>query len=279
MKILKSRKINDNFYLLSEEAGPAVVTMGLVLGANRAALIDSGCGITGTLDKFVKSITDKPIVHLVTHCDPDHAGASALFDNIFMSSLDDELMPLMLPFKKRVRDICLAAGNKAFFVKIFLYMHMTRAEHFTYQDINDGDVFDLGGTVLEAFALPGHTKGSMCFVNRKGRYAITSDSIIIRGMAVVGSRRCAPLNKYRAALARFVESGFADYTIYTGHSRDPVDKGSITELIAACDEILSGKTQDDKPYQPLFADKDKPEGTLLHKRGQVGVQYLPDNLF
>jgi glyoxylase-like metal-dependent hydrolase (beta-lactamase superfamily II) len=279
MKILKSRKIDDNFYLLSEEAGPALVTMGLVIGEDRAALVDSGCGITGTLDKFVKSITNKPIVHLVSHCDPDHGGASALFDNIYMSNLDDNLMPVMLPFKKRVRDICVAAGNKAFLVKLYLYMHMTRAEHFAHQDIKDGDIFKLGGIELEAFAMPGHTKGSMCFVNRKGRYAISSDSIIIRGMAVVGSHRCAPLNIYRAALARFIESGFGEYKIYTGHSYDPVDKGTITELITACDDILSGETQGDEPYQPLFADKDNPEETLLHKRGHVGVQYLPDNLF
>jgi glyoxylase-like metal-dependent hydrolase (beta-lactamase superfamily II) len=279
MKILKSRKVDDNFYILAEEVGPAVVTMGLVIGESRAALIDSGCGITGTLDKFVRSITDKPVVHLVTHCDPDHAGASALFDNIFMSNLDDELMPIMLPFKKRVQDICVAAGKKAFLVKLYLYTHMIRAEHFIHQDIRDGDVFDLGGIVLEAFALPGHTKGSMCFINRKGGYAITSDAIIIRNMAVVGSRRCAPLNAYCVALMRFVESGFGEYTIYSGHSYDTVNKDTITELIVACDEILSGKNQGDEPHKPLFADKDKQEGTLLHKRGQIGVQYLPDNLY
>ena len=52
----------------------AAVHMYLVTGSERAALIDTGLGMSGDLNKVVRSLTNKPVICLLTHCDPDHAG-------------------------------------------------------------------------------------------------------------------------------------------------------------------------------------------------------------
>jgi len=47
----------------------------LVEGSEKAALIDAGTTITG-LDKIVASLTKKPVMLVVTHAHPDHAGSA-----------------------------------------------------------------------------------------------------------------------------------------------------------------------------------------------------------
>ncbi|MDR1733564.1 MAG: MBL fold metallo-hydrolase [Oscillospiraceae bacterium] len=286
MGILKAHQIFDNTYLLAEEAGPALVTMALLIGSDRAILIDSGCGITGTLPAFVRKQTDKPILHLITHCDPDHAGASALFADIHMSSADDDLKAMALPYAQREGDILHALDSKPLLQKIvrfYLRRHMVKAEDFTYTDIRDGEEFLLSEQAgayrqIEAFAMPGHTKGSMCFADKTNRIVFAGDSIAIRGNAVVGADRCAPLSVFRNALVRFAAKGFADYTIYTGHEYEPLPPGTVEELLSACNEILAGQTQADKPGVPYFADQTNPTGMMYHKHNAIGVFYQPKNL-
>ncbi|MBR1565514.1 MAG: MBL fold metallo-hydrolase, partial [Oscillospiraceae bacterium] len=74
MEIITVQKLNAHLYRLSENiSDEAAVHMYLVTGSERAALIDTGLGMSGDLDRVVRSLTDKPVICLVTHCDPDHA--------------------------------------------------------------------------------------------------------------------------------------------------------------------------------------------------------------
>jgi glyoxylase-like metal-dependent hydrolase (beta-lactamase superfamily II) len=279
-KILHSDKISDNLYLLSERVGPAVVTMALVIGDKKAAVLDAGLGITGTLREHVESLTDKPLIHLITHCDPDHAGGSAQFDDIYMSTLDDDLQKTSLNFEKRVSDLCSLIEQKALkaMIRMYLKKNMTNAESIEYKDINNGNLFDLGGVILEAFSLPGHTKGSMCFVNRAEKYIFSGDTIAVMGAATVGDQRCPPLSVYRDGLQRFLEEGFAEYTIYTGHDLTPLPDKTVSKLLAATDEVLAGKTTDDKPFVSPFAAEGDSQQMMSHTYEDVVVHYNPKNL-
>ncbi len=55
----------------------------LIIGREKAALIDTGCGI-GDLRKAVKAVTDKPIVVINTHTHTDHIGSNHQFDDVAM---------------------------------------------------------------------------------------------------------------------------------------------------------------------------------------------------
>ncbi len=46
----------------------------------------------------------------------------------------------------------------------------------SFQDLKEGDVFDLGGISVEIYACPGHTKGSLCMLVREERTLITGDA-------------------------------------------------------------------------------------------------------
>src|SRR3954447_9069664 len=55
----------------------------LIIGREKAALIDTGCGI-GDLRKAVRAVTDKPIVVVNTHTHTDHIGSNHQFGDIVM---------------------------------------------------------------------------------------------------------------------------------------------------------------------------------------------------
>ena len=73
------KEIAPNTWCLNEMA----VQSFLVVGEERAALIDTGAGM-GNLAKEVKEITDKPLYVLNTHGHVDHAGGNGQFPVVYL---------------------------------------------------------------------------------------------------------------------------------------------------------------------------------------------------
>jgi glyoxylase-like metal-dependent hydrolase (beta-lactamase superfamily II) len=249
--IKKKKKIDDTLYLLNEAiTQSACITMLLVIGEEKAAIIDTGYGSTGDLDKIISNITDKPVICLITHCDPDHASGAALFDNVYMNQLDGPLMKSGLNYQIRLMGINRMADTNE--IKTYAKEHMVKTNKFAYQNVQDGDVFDLGGRKLEAISLGGHTKGSMCYYDRIGNYVMTGDSVANVNSAVLFFEKCLPLSEYKSNLNRFIGIINTDTVIFTGHDTNPLDKRVIPELLVLCDEIITENTDGDIPYIPPF---------------------------
>ena len=82
-------KITDRIYMIVARYGPHSNVMQLLLGDTRAAIIDTGMGVTGNVRKVAETVTDLPIDCFLTHMHPDHAGASMLFDKRYMNPADE----------------------------------------------------------------------------------------------------------------------------------------------------------------------------------------------
>ncbi len=81
------------------------VNLFLLVGNERAALLDSGFGVVDTLRSLAESLTDKPILCILTHGHPDHAGAAALFDEVYMHPADEAILPVSLSYERRMDDV------------------------------------------------------------------------------------------------------------------------------------------------------------------------------
>ncbi len=255
MELMTTKKINDSLYQISEHISDQVkIEMYLVVGEKKAALIDTGYGLSGNLDKVIKEITDKPVICLITHCDPDHAGGAALFDDIHMSEKDQVLMDNgSLEPIGRLGTASATPGNEeraAYFKK-----HMVKAKSFEYKNIKDGEVFDLGGKSLIAISFPGHTEGSMCFWNKAENYCLVGDAVANIHSPVLFFKKCRPLIDYKENLKVFMEKVGDNCHFYTGHNEDELPHALIPEIFILCDEILSGNTEADEPYSPPFLRK------------------------
>lgn len=122
-------------------------TVYVVEGNDRALLIDAGTKIVN-LDKIVAGITSKPITLVATHVHPDHTGESIkYFSEIYINAADMVGVPeFMKDYKGEIKYL------------------------------KDGEEIDLGGRVIDVVFTPGHTPGSVSFMDRAAGYGFSGDA-------------------------------------------------------------------------------------------------------
>lgn len=255
MNMITIRKINSRLYQLCENlSSETAVYMYLVIGEETAALVDSGFGVSGNLYEVIRTVTDKPVICLLTHSDPDHAGAAALFDKIYMS---EEERPLLengsIDPTVRLLTAKGMSGNEK--RSACFKDHMVMADTFEFKPIVDGQVFELGKNRLEAIWVPGHTKGSMCFWNRDENYCLSGDAVINGTSPVLVFKKCLSMESYKENLLKLRAKIGASCHLYSGHNSDRIEPKLLEEILVLCDEILDGKTKEDSTYLPPFINE------------------------
>lgn len=168
MELFTSKYITDKIVRIVDVTQTA---MYLVIGENKACLIDTGSGI-GNLNEYVSTITDKPVFVIITHGHLDHMGSAALFNEVYMNQKDvdvfnehssDAFRELIFSLAPEIKNMLpmelLVPGRK----------EPTLA-------LNDGDTFDLGGVSVKAIAVPGHSKGMMMVLIPEEKVMIFGDA-------------------------------------------------------------------------------------------------------
>lgn len=269
-----NEKVSDCLYLIHEKyCDESGLLLGLVIGRDKAALIDSGLGAVDGLRDYVEKLTEKPVICLLTHGHPDHAGGAALFDTVYMSEADQDEIQWGLTRKRRLSDLHDFCNNDPE-VLSYAQNHCVDCSHFTWQPVRDGDIFDLGGVQLEAMAMPGHTKGSMAFVNRADRYIFTGDAVAATLMLT--SYLPSAMEDNYHALKRLVETveSMENCQIYGAHYEHAIPVQPAKDLRDACKEILEGKVGADERTHFKYAEMNDPDIILYkHIKNDVAVTY------
>lgn len=134
---------------------PGEVFCYLLLGKDRALLIDTGLGTPG-LKEYVESITIPAGLEydvLLTHGHLDHAGGAGGFDRVYLNRKDWNL-----------------AQNENSPSERLEYLEQNNCHEYSLEDLEpvrdkdylsleDGQEFDLGGLHVKTAALAGHTLG------------------------------------------------------------------------------------------------------------------------
>ena len=183
-------------------------TLYLIEGNDKAALLDAGTSIPD-LDKIVAKITKKPVSLLLTHGHGDHVGGAGCFDELWMNTAD--------------------AG-------------MLRNYKGTVHHIENGQRFDLGGRVLEAFYTPGHTNGSITFLEVGTDKGYSGDAYGSTNLLVNTSLETI-LNTAVESLKYYKEHGYKYF--YPGHywgdNLETLDR--IEEIRHISEDVLDGKIE------------------------------------
>jgi len=182
MKDKALQNTDPNWYHIEEVAPgihvieePGYVQNYLVNGDERSLLIDTGTGLQN-IREAVHPLARPQLDVVNTHWHFDHIGGNALFERVGIAAVEaalierdienDELVRVLGPGFE-TRDFALPKG-----VRLADYRIPGSKAAFT---IADGDRFDLGGRVLEAIATPGHTRGSLSFLDDLSRCLLTGD--------------------------------------------------------------------------------------------------------
>ena len=218
-----------------EDAG--MVSEYLILGGNRALLVDCGWGI-GDLAKAVAGLTSLPLTIINTHGHPDHTCGNYRFQSAYIHEGD-------VPVLKRNYDPEVRANILRRFPKHTLpdgfsehAWVSTPLPH--YVPFKGPLSFDLGGRSLDVIETPGHTPGSLCLYDHKERTLFSGDNII-SGETLLNLPDSLPLATYLKSVDKLAAMADKIEKIVPAHDQVPLMPDVLKEMQAGVRKILDGK--------------------------------------
>ena len=229
--------------------------MYLFEGKDRAILFDTGIG-RGELGAFLKTVTKLPVDVAITHGNRDHFLQVDKFPNstVYLSELDVTRLPPELVTPR-------------------------------YKWIKGGDIIDIGaGRKFEVIPVPGHSLGSVLYVDFANKIAITGDAVSSGSMVYMFAPTCGALDEYLSGLKKLEErfKALDGVRLLVGHAyqeRTPLKgaagKQLITDMRIAAEKVLSGELEG----RPARTERDGRATELRQLNvGLAGLWYNPKNL-
>ncbi len=191
----------------------------LLAGKERALLIDTGNG-AGDMKALVRSLTDRPVMLVNTHADPDHTGCNGQFDTPYLHPAE------FCYFEERY-------PGKA---------HLT---------LPDNAKIYLGDRWVEVLLIPGHTCGSIALLDEERRYLFSGDMVSESPIFMFGPQRS--MLAFYASMERLSRQAEFFDSIYPAHGPMPLKTEIITRLMGCCEAALAGKLEAEEPPFPMPA--------------------------
>jgi len=235
----KIDEVEENIFVIEE---PHHVQSYLINGQAYSALIDTGTGFRNIRDAIKHLLKDDVIV-LNTHWHFDHVGGNILFDNIGISRTEAHLIEYDLSSEKMM-DI---------YVKPFMDLDIPFPNDFvpeTYEikgskasfSVKEGDRIDLDGRNLKAISLPGHTHGSLVFLDSKTRSLFAGDFIYMD--TLYAHLEDSDMDEYIDSLIKLKQRQNEFQNIYPAHGEFPLTKTFIDSVLSGFEKIRAGAAPD-----------------------------------
>lgn len=251
-----TEQLNDTTWRIIEGK---VINCYLLAGDERALLIDTGNGL-GNIGEVVRSLTDLPVIVALTHRHCDHAGGIGWFDT---------------PAYVHEADMCLS--SRLFSTRLaarVLAARWTTAKDFPvqpfrsgYTALTNGAVFELGGRAVSVQLAPGHTRGSVIFLDDKYKMMFVGDNISHDNLwlHLPGATSVEEWIPTARQILKLSER----YTVYSGHVDQPFDTALIKAQIECGEALVRSRSKNGLlPFKKEFCNAD----------GQMRISYNPRNV-
>lgn len=261
-------EIGTDVYQLFERLNPPLVNaMYLVIGQERAALIDTGSGIYD-IDEAVRALTSLPVTLLLTHIHSDHVGGSDRFSIRYAGETAEAEITRTHSRAARLTYLQNSASLDTHLLRL-AEERLYDLGQLSYRPLQDGMAFDLGGRTLTAHALPGHTRGCMLFTLDEGGVAFTGDAVGVRIWLHVDE--ATRVQKFHTHLKQILERQPTLERFYCAHREAPLTRRGAMDVLACCQEILQGAQG-----RPINT---RGRSGMLHFYKNIGIAYHPDRLY
>jgi glyoxylase-like metal-dependent hydrolase (beta-lactamase superfamily II) len=149
-------------------------TMFVIVGENRALVLDCGTGV-GDFKSIVENLVEgKPYDLALTHAHVDHVGGRGQFDKLFVHE----------------KDACIIKDATVLYRKFYLFLVRLKFKCLSFKKavinkvdkepdvvtFKEGFTFDLGGRTVVAIDSPGHTLGSTSFLLKEDKILFSGDT-------------------------------------------------------------------------------------------------------
>ena len=209
-------EVADGIFLISsDQSGPnkdgrsmlpgkATANSYLVIGQEKALLFDLAVDEKG-VKEYVRALTKKLVMPVLSHAHYDHVYYLEAFSEVWLHEADAPLL--------------LGKGIGTRKVKPCPIQHY----------LEDSDVIDLGGRLLDVIHISGHTPGSILLLDRKTGVLLSGDTGARR--LLYGVTPAASLDAFCDSLRRLREYDFS--VMYSAHDRCPIPKTHLDIMLDA----------------------------------------------
>lgn len=167
--------IDKNTFAISEYGHWEKVHSFLLLGEEKAVLIDTGLGIDN-IKRITDQLTTLPIDVFTTHVHTDHIGSHEEFERIYVHDRDKDWLV------NGIKGLSIEQIRKDISRDITLPIPETFNPN-TYKPfqgepsglLKDGDIFELGNRRLIIYHTPGHSPGHISIFDETNGYLFTGD--------------------------------------------------------------------------------------------------------
>lgn len=132
--------------------------MYLIEGSKAAVLIDTGCGFYSLKD-CIHNLTNKPLKVLITHGHVDHAMGANEFEEIYLNHKDKSVYQLHSEKGFRLEGCMKGCVRKRAYQR---NRYVPSAPFEKFHNLQEGDVFELGGIHVVIYELPRSYPGQCC---------------------------------------------------------------------------------------------------------------------
>ncbi len=267
-------EISKNTYFINEFGMNA---MYLLVGEKSALVIDAGTGFCD-FKGIVESLTDLPYQVALTHGHPDHAGGINQFDTVYINSADTA-MATNIPYEQKVeygeimRNMNIGYKNVWGYTKEDVRKDEARP---VIKPLTEGKIFDLGSRKVTVYDAPGHSPGSVVFLDPYSRILFSGDA----ANANVGTRLPVSTTLRHLVKLKELQSGydrmFTGHISYAGTINVYSQKTEVLDdIIEAFRSILRGDAKTEVVQNHLFPEMK----STVAVYGQARVGFDPEKLW
>ena len=237
-------KLPGDVYAIAEPQQFQEVNFFLIIGSERALLLDTGMGIC-KIEPLIRELYDGEILTVNCHCHFDHIGNNYLFQPVHVFN-----HPLALRTAARglTREQVGAEADADMFQ--FGYPEGFDPEEYhippyTVNHIEDGHIFDLGNRKIRVFHTPGHSEDHIVLYDGKNKILFTGDMVYLGALythfdnPVFGHGN---IYDYRDSLIRVRDAISPESRLYCSHNDFVTDYAKLCEVIDALQQTIDAET-------------------------------------
>jgi glyoxylase-like metal-dependent hydrolase (beta-lactamase superfamily II) len=237
-------RFRENIYgILAESAdGMGDVWMYLIIGPEKAMLIDTGFGI-GDLKGLCNEITGgKELTVVNTHGHFDHAYGNCQFERVYCHEYE---VPSLQNQDEHIWDYLFQEDGLPIWAE-FDRKDIVRWKPYEIIGVPDGYTFDLGqGYEIEMIFLGGHTAGHVAFLDRRARTLFCGDDFISMRVGISGPKAGNPYGSFATVrafcdnLERLAMRTNEFDSLFPGHFVVDLESSVVESMRKACQEVLA----------------------------------------
>ena len=226
-------QVDESTYIISEYQHWEETHCYLLIGSDRALLIDTGLGICNIYEQ-VRKLADKPITAVATHIHWDHIGGHKYFSDFYVHGAELDWLDGGFPLpvqavKNMVADRCELPKD----------FDISKYEIFQGEPsrvLEDGDTIDLGGRTIRVLHTPGHSPGHLCFWEAERGHLFSGD-LVYKGTLFANYPSTDPTS-YLSSLEKIAD--LPANRIFPGHHSLDVHPEIVIQMRDAFRELDTG---------------------------------------